>query len=314
MPEHNLYTSSFKRFLLRILLPLLCLIIAAGTLFNYAFEKLVIMNSKISGAYKVERIIRETHTDEIPIFGSSRAEGGYIPDSLGVNFFNYGLSGTKYDVLLFFLEQECKKKKSRPWVIMNIDLEGLTYGIGNPANYVPGSYKPELRKIMGDQYHPWYALLATRFYGLYEHYTREYLKDKMTNPKFTNKGASLEQVEYSEAKFAELVAERRKTATTFKITPALLTRMNAIITAHPERYFIFVVAPVHSSCFDGWTNAAEADAFFAALNAMKNAHVFNFSKQPLADKMFLNTTHVNYKGAAVFCHALKDSLISIGVK
>src|SRR6185437_1473174 len=122
MPERNLSISSFKRFLLRILLPFAGIISLAGLVFTYVFEQKIILNSQIVGAFKVNRIMKETHPDEIPIFGSSRAEGGFIPDSLGSNYFTYGLSGSKYDVTLFFLEEECKKKKNNPWILLNVDL------------------------------------------------------------------------------------------------------------------------------------------------------------------------------------------------
>src|SRR4051812_1211544 len=106
MPEQNSSTSSFKQFLLRMLLPLIFILSGAGLLFNYFFEKVIILNSELCGVYKINRIISETHPNEIPIFGSSRAEYGLFPDSLGHDFFNYGLSATQYDVTLFFLEQE----------------------------------------------------------------------------------------------------------------------------------------------------------------------------------------------------------------
>ena len=112
MEKQNLYTSNFKEYLYRILLPLLLIVGCAGFIFSYFFEEKIIYKSQNGGAYKVNRILKETHPDEIPIFGSSRAEGGIIPDSLGSNYFNYGLSGSKYDVTLFFLEEECKKVKN----------------------------------------------------------------------------------------------------------------------------------------------------------------------------------------------------------
>ncbi|MCW3123305.1 MAG: hypothetical protein JWQ38_2797 [Flavipsychrobacter sp.] len=314
MQEQRSSISSFKRFLLRILLPLLCIIVVAGSAFNYLFEKMVIMKSESGEAYKVHRIINEHHPDEIAILGSSRAESGYIPDSLGENFFNYGIRGSKYDVTLFFLEEECKKKKNRPWVILNIDMDGLRTGRFNPGVLIPSAYHPSVKKLLADEYRPYHALQATRFFGHYETYIREYLKMRVLGAKLSNKGASLERLCASKQEFDSLVSERKKTPTAFELDTALLARMNTLIATHPDRYFIFVLAPLHSSCFEKFTNEQEVYSFFDRLNAMRNVHVFNFSKLPLADSMFLNTSHVSYNGAAVFSHLLRDSLIALGVK
>jgi hypothetical protein len=313
MPEQNSSISNFKQFLFRILFPLIILVSIAGIAFNYVFEKRIILNSQIGGAYKVNRIIKETHPEEIPIFGSSRADGGFIPDTLGANYFNYGLSGSKYDVTLFFLEEECKKKKHTPWIILNFDLDGLSYGLGNIANYIPNSNYAPIKELMGDKYSPYYAVPFIKYYGLYEKYTSDYVNNKVMLTKYADKGAAIERKVLTEKQFNELVEQRRNSPTTFKNDSILQQKLFNIIAAHPDRYFIFVVSPYHSSYFERYTNLPEATAFLNKLGAMKHVKVFDFSKMPLADSMFFNTSHTNYKGAAAFSLQLRDSLRSIGV-
>ncbi|MGZ4056888.1 MAG: hypothetical protein ACXVPM_18390, partial [Bacteroidia bacterium] len=59
---------------------------------------------------------------EIPIFGSSRAAGSYIPDLLDTNCFNYGVEKTEHLLLELFLKNEYAKKKTTP-IIINFDYD-----------------------------------------------------------------------------------------------------------------------------------------------------------------------------------------------
>jgi hypothetical protein len=313
MPEQTSSISSFRPFLLKILLPLILAISAAGAAFDYFFTRKIILNSEISGAYKVNRIIKETHAGEIPIFGSSRAEGGIIPDSLGPNYFNYGLSGTKYNVTLFFLEEECRKKKNTPYIILNFDLDGLANSPGDIGNYIPNSNYEPVRSLLGKEYKAYFSMPFLRYYGRFESYAREYLNNKIQLTKITNKGSSVEKNALTEKQFADLVEQRRTTPTTFKNDTGLAWKLVNIIALHPERYFIFVVSPYHSSYFEQYVNPQDAGAYLNGLAAMKNVKVFDFSKLPLPDSLFFNTSHVNYKGACLLSKQIKDSLQVMGV-
>jgi hypothetical protein len=307
-------TSSFRRFLLRILLPLIAIISAAGLLFNYCFEHTLVRNNEGSGAYKVNRILKQTNPDEIPVFGSSRAEGCIIPDSLGPHFFNYGLSGTKYDVTLFFLEEECKKHKATPWILLNLDLDGLLRGAGDIANYIPNASYPPLKAIMGDDYKPYFQVPFIKYYGRYETYLRSYLNGRLELTKVINKGAAIEKNVLPPGQFDQLVTERRNTVTTFTCDSLLRQKLLNIVATNSHRKFMFIIAPYHGSFFDKFTNPADAARFIDDLKANPNVKVLDFSKLPLPDSMFLNTSHINFKGALVFNHLLRDSLNAAGVR
>ena len=313
MAEQNSSISNFRRFLTRILLPLILIVSVAGAFLDYFFGKKIILCSELCGAYKVNRILTETHLDEIPIFGSSRAEGSFIPDSLGSNYFDYGLSGTKCDVLLFFLEQECRKTKHKPSIILNLDLEGIIYGTGDLANYVPDGNYTSVQELLGKDYKAYYHIPFIRYYGFFETYTRNYLNNKLQLTKFSNKGAALEKNIQPGDQFQALITERRNTTTIFEADSALTVRLTAMITSHPSRNFIFVVAPYHNSYFERFPNLSDARHFLDMLRTYKNVRVFDFSTLPLSDNQFLNTSHVNYKGAIIFNRCLRDSLRAIGV-
>lgn len=313
MPEQNSSISSFKHFLSRIVLPLVIITGSVGWLFNYAFERGIILNSEISGAYKIERIIAETHPEEIPIFGSSRAEGTYIPDSLGQNIFNYGLSGSCADVAIFFMKQECLKKKKHPWIIVNIDLNGLTRQYGNIASFIPNSNNEDIRHILGNDYKGYYTIPFLKYFGQYEYYVRDFLNNKMQLTKVSNKGAAIEKKLLTASQFDALVQQRLSYGEGLSIDSALMQEFKAIITSHPEREFVFVVAPYHYSFYKSYQTPHEAEEYLRMLASFPNTHVLDFGHMPLSDDMYLNTSHLHFKGATIFCRALRDSLLAIGV-
>jgi hypothetical protein len=295
------------------LLPLVLITGGAGYLFSFIFEQKIILSNPLNGEYKINRALNEPHPDEIAILGSSRAAYVFIPDSLGPDYFNYGLAGTRYDVTLFFLEQKCRQRGTRN-IILNLDLEGLGYGVGDVSNYIMNSDNPEVKTLLGSEYRPWFNIPFIKYFGRYENFFRLYLSNKLEFTKFTNKGAAIEKDALSEKEFNEMVVQRRNTRTTFHNEPALEKRLLDLVDFNSKIKFLFVVSPYHSSYFDNFTNPGDAQAFLAKLSEKANVKVLDYSKLPMADSMFLNTTHINLKGAILFNHLLRDTLNGILAK
>jgi hypothetical protein len=307
----NSSTSNFKSFGLKMLAPFLLSLAGAGWLFGYIFEKKVILNSEICGAYKVNRIINQTHPDEIPIFGSSRAEGCYIPDMLGPDYFNYGLDGTGSNVMFFFLKEECKKKKNNPVIILNFDLSGFDNSLGDISNYIYNAHYKPVKELLKKEYRVSYAIPFVKYYGQYETYLKYYLNNRLNLTKYTNKGASIEKNKMTEKRFSELVNQRKNARAFFAIDTALQNGYISLINANPQRIFVFVIAPFHSSYFEGYQNLPVAKAAIMNLRQFKNVRVFDFSQEDYADSLYINTTHLNYAGAKRFNKELKDSLNTV---
>ncbi len=307
MEQRNSSIFSFKHFLKKICLPWILISVVVGAVFNYFFERKIILGSEISGSYKMNKLISEVDVTEIPFFGSSRCEGTFIPDSLVKNGFNYGINGTQDDVLLFCLREECKKNKSTP-VIMNFDLDGLNHSIGDLANYIYNSDYPAVQLLLGPKYEPIFKVPLLKYYGHFETYTKYYLNDIFNLTKFTNNGAAIEKNVLSEKKLNELIRERMNTASSFENDPVLLAGLLSVFDAHPERHFIVVVTPYHPSCFNRFGNYDEAVAFLNGIDSLDNVTVLNFAKAPYPDSCFINTTHLNLTGARIFNRALRDSL------
>jgi len=310
MASQNSSISNFKLFCIKFLLPFLALFFLIGYAFQYVLEKTIILKSEINGAYKINRIINETHNDEIPMFGSSRMEGDFIPGILGSNYFNYGLAGTQDNVTLFFLNEEIKKNKTSP-IIINFDMDGLSYGNGDMANYLYNINNEGVQHIIGNDDRVHYHIPVVKYYGFYEGYFKDYLSNRVTLTKFTDKGASVEKNSLLPQAFNQAVALRKSYTTIFKNDEQLKKGFDYVFSHATKRKFIFVVAPYHSSNFIQYKNEGEAARYFAYLKTYKNVMVLDFSKKNYPDSLFFDTQHLNYNGAIKFSKALKDTLSKI---
>ena len=59
------------------------LFLVIGFAIQYLFETVFIEGNKSSPAFKVYKITSVTNTDEVPIFGDSRALTSFVPSILG---------------------------------------------------------------------------------------------------------------------------------------------------------------------------------------------------------------------------------------
>ncbi len=308
---NNLSISNFKAFSIKILLPWLAGVIVILFLLNFVFERSIVFSNKTSGAYKIKRILYENAQDEIPIFGSSRAETGFIPDTLGSNYFNYGISGSKYDVTLFFLEQECRKKKRNPNIILDLDIIGLKKGYGDICNFLPFSGLPEIKEILGRDYKPYYKLPFLKYYGEYESYIRAKLSEQIELTAITNKGALLKKNELTKDKLDEEIVQRNGHRNEFLTDDTLSAKLFSIIKHNPSRHFIFVIAPSHRRYFEAFYGETQLNGFLGTLRSNKNVTVVDMSRMQMDDSMFLDLSHINYLGARYFSCKLRDTLRTI---
>lgn len=307
MEQGSSFIFNFKKFALRIGL-LLVSAALVSYLIAFVFERKIILGSEVCGAYKVNRILNQNYPDEVPLFGSSRAEGSFIPDSLGINCFNYGIAGTQDNVLLMFLRAECKKKKTTPFIIINYDMEGIDSAYGDISNYLLNADDPEIEAMLGATYKGYYRVPVIKYFGQYEAYLKYYLNGKIQLTKYSNKGSYIERNALSPSKFQTMVKQRMKSSSVFRNETVLVKQLLEIINTNKNRHFIFVVAPYHASFFNRFRRLEEGRRFLDSLERMGNVSVFDFSSVTYPDDCFLNTTHVNYKGAISFSVALRDSL------
>jgi hypothetical protein len=305
--------SSFKKYATKLLLPVLLIVGVVAAAFCYWFEHRIILANPSCGAYKINRILTATNKNEIPIIGSSRAETSFIPELLGSDFFNYGLEGTQENVMLFFIEQECRKKnKTSPLIIANIDLDGINTKNGDLLNYLYNSKDPKVKKLI-ENYHYYHAVPFMKYIGQFENYFRYYLNNRTQLNKYAKDGAFIEKTVLPKKILDELIEYRRKNQDEFKHEAELKDRFFKTLKANNDRFFVFAVPPYHSCFFTNYKNPQDAKKFLDELRALPNVRVFDFSGIIYPDSLFINTTHLNYKGALRFTKEFKDSLNTLNM-
>ncbi len=307
MHKENSSISNFKRFLLKLVVPVGLALAGICFVFTYFFEQNIILANESCGAYKINRMISNQDPNEIPIFGSSRAEASFIPELLGENYFNYGLEGTQENVMLFFINEECKKKKTSSLIIANIDLDGINTKSGDLANYLYNSDNEGVKQLIGG-YEMHYRIPFIKYIGQFENYFRYYLNNRMQLTKYSNKGAFIDKVVLPKKVMDELIEYRKKNQDVFLHEPELKKRFFETLRTNSKRQFVFVVPPYHSCYFNNYKNPEDAKAFLNELRALSNVKVFDFSSVIYPDSLFINTTHLNYNGAVRFTKEFKDSL------
>ena len=129
---YHSYISNFRKFILLNLL----IVALIGLIIDYLFLNQIILKTKSLPAYKYHRMLYENNENEIPIFGSSRAGGSYVPSLISQDVFNYGMDGSNFCSILFLLDKELDKNKESD-VIINFDLDGLFFSKEPPFKVIP---------------------------------------------------------------------------------------------------------------------------------------------------------------------------------
>ncbi|MBU3010321.1 hypothetical protein KO506_02800 [Polaribacter vadi] len=278
-------------------------LIIFGYSFNYFFENQIIFKSEISGASKVNKILKVNNSSEIPIFGSSRAQGNIVPSILGNNYFNYGIDGTQSNIWLYFLEHELKKEKNTP-IIINFDLKGLIYSDGDLGNFIPNWR--ESKQYLNDKGEFYYTIPFIKYFGRFEKYFKYFINNKVNLTKITDKGGSFEKFQVTKEIFNKDIEKRMNTETKFKIEPELNRQFNNLIKS-TNRKIILIVTPYHESCFNKFDNINMATNYLNKIDSLyNNVEVIDFKNGIKEDNLFKNTTHLNYNGAVKITQKLKN--------
>lgn len=276
---------------------------------NFAFEKIIIAKTSGSGANKVDRILNHQSDSEIVILGSSRAEGSIIPDSLGENCYNYGLSGTQDNVWIYFLEEELKKDNKSP-ILINFDLDGLGYRNGDPAYWLLNSSSPNI-KVFIDNWKPIYSIPVIKHMGYFERYIANYFQERQSVTGIINNGAILETKRQTPSEFKLLVEEREKEHLWFVNDDMLERRLIQTLQNNKSRKIIFFIPPYHESYLKTIRNYPVALKFLSKLDSIKNVSVLNYSQYKMDNVCFYNTTHLNYNGALIFTKLIKEDMANL---
>jgi hypothetical protein len=303
--ETSSSTSSFKRALLRLLLPVPAVIIVLCLVVDKLFFTQVILKNTTAGSYKTWRVFNETHKEEIPIFGSSRAAGSYVSELIDPRCFNYGIEKTMIDLTGIFLAEELTKDKTAP-VIINWDYEIFREDKGNVAHFIPSIDEPAIAGYMGNKVEWFHHYPAVRFFNVYDDYVKSYIGERSGSSRISN-GGFFVTFTPPPIQFEKMAATRRKAVFTWTDDLPKQAQWEKLLTS-THRPIVLVIAPYHSSYYESFRNMEGATAYLAKLDALPNVTVLDYGRMLFPDSAYQNTTHVNYTGAVEFSDALGRKL------
>lgn len=298
--------SNFKLFFINFLFPSLLAIGIFAFAFDYIFEKKIIFNCQTSGVYKIYRHHNFNIKSEIPIIGSSRAAGSYIPDLIDSNCYNYGIEKTEYRLIEIFLKNELAKNKTSP-IIINFDYEIWANWIGDFSNYIPNLDDPEIKKLFASEDIWYYHVKGIRFFGFYQNYLKLYLSTK-SDKNVINKGGFFLREKTPAAHLQEDIKMRKKFPAIYAHKKELEGGLINLLSSNKNRKIFIVVAPYHYSFIQSMKGETQANEYLEQLKKIPDVFVFDYSKAAYPDSLFKNTGHLNYIGAKRFSNELKKEL------
>jgi len=271
---------------------------------DYLITRWAIDENPSSNAGRIRHLVNE-HSDEIPIFGSSKVYYDYVPAEMGLNAFNYGLDGSSYEVTDALLDIELAKHKTAPIII---DLKPQAeHGIGDPSTYIPFAYDPHIRRLFDDSDSMvWrYYVPGIRYFGYYDYYLKELIDDRAHVMRTVERGFSHEKYwTFDRARLDDAIGQRIRESNGYFPDDAQNSRLIERIKQHPDRLFFLVYSPVHSSCYVNFQNLDRFEAFKAKLGSMQNVVVLDLERTDYPDEWFKDTNHLLYEGAAEFSRSL----------
>lgn len=287
-------------------LPVLVPVVVFCLFFDGWFTRNIVFQSPTTGAAKINRIYTEVHPDEIPIFGSSRAAGSYIPSEIDSNCWNYGIENSQFNLIKVMLAQELAKAKSTP-IIVNFDYEMFQDFLPDLAHLIPNAHYPEIREFMGDRFHFSYRIPTIRYFSHFDGYAKNNLAQKR-GKNLIDRGGFFVRDRYIDQAFQQQVKVREKSLQRFYFKPGPWRELDSLLRSHPDRMIHLVVAPYHLSYFKRFPEYHYANSYLAHLDSIPNVKVYDYAKTDYPDSLFRNTSHLNLLGAERFSRMLKEEL------
>ncbi len=310
LPSPSVQRRQFGKLLLRILLPLAIVGVLACLGLDAMVRKFLIEQTPSHGAAKLYRI-QEPQPGETPIIGSSRALCSFIPDSIGPNYFNYGINGIGFAAMDIFLKRALARPDTTP-IILNFDYGMFFYQMGDINSYLPHTDLPEVRPLLrkSGQYGAHMEIPGIRYYGNLDAFMKDRLNERMQLTKAVNRGAAIDKSPFDSSYFALMVQQRRDSVFQWDPTQELIDTLFRRFEEHRDRKFIIVVAPYHGSFYESMeTSALQRGAILLTwMDAEPNVRLVQWDTWEWPDSLFLNTSHVNLRGAQYTSQLLREAI------
>lgn len=273
------------------------------------FEKTLFEKSDTLAYEKISRFYSLNNQDGIVIFGSSRAEGNFIPSLLGENSktYNYGLPGTGNKMWYYMLLDELDNSISHK-VIINIDLQKKPIAVGEDYNYNYYLKLPKNTKLYSSlDIKTKTSLIPYPFYyfGTIKGFISESLKDHISLTAKTDNGFKGNTNSISQVQFDEIINNSEAIQVQFK-EELWRNLFNRISESNDEVFFVL------TPTFPRYLEKIDFTNFKKNITKLSekysNIKFYDFSNSIKNQNLFYDPNHLNYRGAMKFSNILKDSL------
>lgn len=276
------------------------LLILADAVLTHALFRL-----PLADASRIHRLYLD-NSEDIPIFGTSKARGNYSPLDMGVPAFNYGMDAASYEITDVLLQIELAKQRTTP-VIVELQYED-THTLGAQDRFIPFAKDPRFRQLLKRfNAMSWrYYFPGIRYFGYYDETLLYYLNERMHVTEADRAGfRHLVHAEpFDRAQMDDYIHKRLLKDTGYFQDEDQNRRLVAHITENPKRLFFLVISPYHRSYFTHFRDQEKLDAFKKQLSALPNAVVIDWGRLDYPDEYFLDTLHLRREAAAKFSQQL----------
>jgi hypothetical protein len=238
----------------------------------------------------------------IPVFGASNIRAAFAPKESGLELFNYAMNGSSYEVTDVLLRAELHKPKTTPVVI------GMSYhvfhDVGDVSKFIPVAWNGDVREALFSTHAmSWRFLIpGLRYFGYYDWYLKDYVSDLLQTTRRVDRGYEYKfnALPFNAQQFAGAVQKRRETGYGYSEDPEATKTLTERIRSAPNRKFILVYPPIHESCFERFEGWEKFQAALQYWRNLPNVVVLDYSNLRYPDMYFVDTMHLNQRGAAEF--------------
>ena len=250
--------------------------------------------------YKMQRLWQSDDKNEIAIVGSSRAQANYVPSLIATNCFNYGCDGLAYAETLFHLTALKARGGNAP-IVINYDPWWIK--ISKADNYI-ADYRlaPKSGRVKGVD-----AIPGMRFYGCLRKSVTDWLNAKASVTKVIDNGAVLLKNSRSSSEW-EVINGKQKPYSFRRDEESCAIFKEALKGLAPRKIYV-VVAPCSKRFMDLFEGRDAFEGFMRELEVIPNVSAINmFGDERFTEADFVDTTHLNIKGAYKFTSFVKDAI------
>ncbi len=272
---------------------------------DLVFTSRIVLGKPLSDSARIQHLYLD-NSDDMPIFGTSKAHMHYSPEEMGLHAYNYGMDGSSYEVVDVFLQIELAKSRTTPIII---ELQHSdTESVGYVGKYIPFVSDPRFRQLL-EHFHQmqWrFYLPGIRYFGYYDSFLRDtYLPLIRESHGFCQ---WLEAQPFDRATFDKVVRRDLGLRTGYFGDEERDRRLIAHITEHPDRLFFLVISPYHSSYYSHFENPDEFVAFEEKLSTIPNVVLIDWGRLYDSDLCFQDTLHLRRDAVADFSRRVGENI------